>query len=236
VVRAKGRRDSKPFTFDNTRPGFEAAPAFLRAHSHAPVAQVLIGIEFAGAYGQNLAYFLRDAGYRIVSVLPSHTKRWKEVTHGQPLKTDQKDASTITDLLAQGRFVSYPFLGHVYAELRHLTSARERVMESRRIVMTRIRSVLQVVFPEYEALFPDFAKATPIPLLAAFPGPAALLTGTKRRVLTTMRTLSRGKVDAVKGQRILAAARTTIGLGKDRPSLRSRSSSSPSSTSSSSSS
>lgn len=219
VVRAKGRKDSKPLTFENTRPGFEEALQFLDEHAHAPVRDVLVGIEFAGAYGQNLAYFLRDAGYRVVSVLPSHTKRWKEVIHGQPLKTDQKDAHTITDLLAQGRFVSYPFLASIYAELRHLTSARERVMESRRIVMTRLRSVLQVIFPEYEALFPDFAKATPIPFLAAFPGPGAILKAPKRKVLALMRELSRGHVGKGREEQLFTAAKTSIGLGKDRPSL-----------------
>ena len=219
VVRPKGRKDSKPFTFENTRPGFEAAREFLRSHTHAPIGEVLIGIEFAGSYGQNLAYFLRDAGYRVVSVLPAHTKRWKEVTHGQPLKTDEKDAHTITDLLAQGRFVAYPFLSTVYAELRHLTSARERVMESRRIVMTRLRSVLQVIFPEYEALFGDFAKVTPIPLLAAFPGPAAILEAPKRKVIALMRELSRGHVGEARETALFAAAKTTIGFGKDRPSL-----------------
>jgi hypothetical protein len=45
-----------------------------------------------------------------VSILPAHAKRWKEVTHRLPLKTDAKDALGITDLTAHGHFVSFPFL------------------------------------------------------------------------------------------------------------------------------
>jgi hypothetical protein len=41
------------------------------------------------------------------------------------LKTDAKDAATITDLLAQGHFVSFPFLAPAYADLRYLVTARE---------------------------------------------------------------------------------------------------------------
>lgn len=36
----------------------------------------------------------------VVSVLPADTKAWKQVRHRQRLKTDEKDAATIVDLVA----------------------------------------------------------------------------------------------------------------------------------------
>jgi transposase len=121
------------------------------------------------------AHYLHAQRYGIVSVLPSHTKRWKEVTHHQPLKTDAKDALGIVDLRAHGHFVGFPFLELPYAELRYLVSARERLRVLHRAGLTRLRTILQVVFPEFERLFGRFTKRTPLALLASFPGPARLV-------------------------------------------------------------
>jgi transposase len=109
VVRPRGQPDSRPFSFPTTRSGFEAAVVFVRQHApSADPSTVLIGIEFAGNYGFTLAHFLDQLGFPVVSILPAHTKRWKDVAHNQPLRTDAKDAGTITDLLAQGHFVGFP--------------------------------------------------------------------------------------------------------------------------------
>lgn len=155
VIRPRGQADSKPFSFPTTRQGFEAAVAFLRQQAPAAeLCKMLVGIEFAGNYGFTFAHFLAELGIPIVSVLPAHTKRWKDVAHNQPLKTDAKDVGTITDLLGQGHFVTFPFLAPAYADLRYLVAARERLSLLRRAVMTQLRTLLQVVFPEFETIFP----------------------------------------------------------------------------------
>ena len=150
--------------------------------------------------------------YGIVSVLPSHTKRWKEVTHHQPLKTDAKDALGIVDLTAQGHFVGFPFLDLPYAELRYLVSARERLRVLHRAALTRLRTILQVVFPEFEQLFGRFTKRTPLALLAAFPGPGDLLAAPKRKVVAVLHAASRGHLGVEKYAALCAAARATLGL------------------------
>jgi transposase len=156
VVRPRGRPDSKPFRFAANRCGFEQAVVYIREQIGVGTAddEILVGIEFAGSYGFTLAHYLHalGAGFGVVTVLPAHTKRWKEVAHRQPLKTDAKDAIGITDLAAQGHFVAFPFLAPVYAELRYLLSARERVSTLRRGAITRIRTTLDVVFPEFGIL------------------------------------------------------------------------------------
>lgn len=213
VVRPRGRADSRPFTFPTTREGFEAADAAIRAAApDASPAEMLVGIEFAGNYGFTLAHFLRDRGYAIVSVLPSHTKRWKEVTHHAALKTDAKDAVGIADLAAQGHFVGFPFLELAYAELRYLVSARERLTVLRRGTLTRVRTILQVVFPEFEQIFGRFTKKTPFAILAAFPGPGDLLAAPKRRVLRVLDEASRGHHGAETYARLIAAARQTLAV------------------------
>jgi transposase len=213
VVRPSGQPDSRPFSFPTTRTGFEAADAFLRQQvPGAELTAILVGIEFAGNYGFTFAHFLAQLGFPVVSVLPAHTKRWKDVVHHQPLKTDAKDAGTITDLLAQGHFVSFPFLAPVYADLRYLAAGRERLALLRRGAITQLRTLLQVVFPEFEAIFPLFTKKTPLALLRAFPTPEDLIGAPRAKVLRVLHTASRGHLGPATYERVMAAARGTLGL------------------------
>ena len=212
VVRPAGQPDSKPFSFPTTRGGFETAVAFLRQLVPVEPAATLVGIEFAGNYGFTLAHFLDHLGFPVVSVLPAHTKRWKDVAHHQPLKTDAKDAGTITDLVAQGHFVGFPFLSPAYADLRYLAAGRERLALLRRGAMTQLRTLLQVVFPEFEAIFPLFTKKTPLVLLRAFPTPDDVLSAPKAKVLRVLHTASRGHLGQATYDRVVTAARGTLGL------------------------
>jgi transposase len=213
VVRPQGRADSKPFSSATTRAGFESGQAFIRQQAgDAPPETILVGIEFAGYYGFTFAHYLAQRGFPIVSVLPAHTKRWKDVAHNQPLKTDAKDAGTITDLLAQGHFVTFPFLQAAYADLRYLVSARERLSWLRRGALTQLRCLLHVVFPEFEEIFPYFTKKTPLVLLRAYPTPQQLLATTKTRVIRLLKATSRGQLGAKTYERLVLAARSTLGL------------------------
>jgi transposase len=221
VVRPRGQADSRPLRFATTRAGFDEALAFIeRLAGGAPPAAVLVGLEFAGNYGFTFAHYLHAQHYDIVSVLPAHTKRWKEVTHHLPLKTDAKDALGIVDLTAHGHFVGFPFLGPAYAELRYLVSARERLRVLHRGTLTRLRTILHVVFPEFEQLFGRFTKRTPLALLAAFPGPEDLLAAPKRKVLAVLHAASRGHLGAEKYAALRQAAQATLGLPGAQGALR----------------
>jgi transposase len=217
VVRPRGGRDSRPFEFPTTRAGFDTAAAHILAAVRAQVAaaepcDVMVGIEFAGSYGFTLAHYLHHLGFRIVNVLPSDTKRWKEVMHHQTLKTDAKDALGITDLASQGHFVSFAFLEPAYAELRYLVSTRERFSMQRRATITRLKSTLELVFPEFESLFAQIQKPTPLAILEAYRGPAALLAAPKRKVLALLKRVSRNHLGAKTYERLCDAAQATLGL------------------------
>lgn len=213
VVRPAAGADSRPVTFPCTRAGFDVAVQAI--HVAAPDAargDVLVGIEFAGSYGFTLAHYLHAAGFLVVGVLAAHTKRWKEVTHNQALKTDAKDAAVIADLVAQGKFVGFAFLARPYAELRYLVSAREHVTTLRNAAITRLTAVLDVVFPEFATLFPDLGKPTALAVLRAFPGPAALLAAPKRRALRVLKQASRNHLGTARYAALKDAAERTLGL------------------------
>lgn len=219
VVRVRGRADAKPVLFDTTRPGFEQAVAAIRGLLPADAeGEVLVGVEFAGAYGFTFAHYLHALGtvdgvrFGVVSVLPMHTKRWKEVTHRQPLKTDGKDAAGICDLTAQGHSVGFPFLAPAYAELRHLLSTRDKLATLRRGLISRLRSTLDVVFPEFDTVFQTPAKPTARAVLAAFPGPDALLKAKPTHVRRVLKAASRNHNVKERYAKLIAAARTTVAL------------------------
>ncbi len=221
VVRPRDGADSRPCTVPTTRAGVTTALEFLaRATGGAPPAAVLVGIEFAGNYGFTLAHALHAAGYPVVSVLPSHTKRWKEVTHRAPLKTDAKDALGITDLVAHGHFVGFPFLDPPYADLRYLVSGRERLLALHRGTLSRLRTILHVVFPEFETRFGRLWAPTPMALLRAFPGPGDLMAAPRPRVLKVLHTASRGHLGAEACDALRAAAADSLALPGAQGALR----------------
>jgi transposase len=212
VVRPKGCPDSKPLAFSTTRKGFDEAVAFIASLVPAPPSEVLVGIEFAGNYGFTLAHYLHQLGFQVVSVLPLHTKRWKDVAHNLNLKTDAKDAGGIADLTWQGHFVTFPFLESRYADLRYLVSARERLQTLRKGTITRLRTVLEVVFPEFEDHFNNITDPTPLALLEAFPGPQELLKANRRTALRILRTASQNHTGADTLDALQEAASTTLAL------------------------
>ncbi len=220
VVRPKACPDSKPFAFETSRSGFDQAVRFIKSLVSASPAEMLVGIEFAGNYGFTFAHYLHQLGFRVVSVLPSHTKSWKDVAHNLNLKTDAKDAAGITDLAWQGHFVKFAFLQSRYAELRYLVSSRERLQIVRKGCITRLRTVLQVVFPEFEGEFRSIVDLTPLSLLEAFPGPQELLAARKSKVLSLLRRTSRNHVGAAKYERLCEAARATLALEVARGALK----------------
>jgi transposase len=213
VVRPQGDRDSKPFSFPTTREGFDGAVRFILERAGSPPEQeVLVGIEFAGSYGFTFAHYLGARDFQVVSVLPSDTKRWKEVAHHQALKTDAKDALGITDLTATGHFVSFPFLKPEYATLRYLVSGRERVSVLRRAAITRLKMVLELVFPEYERTFKEFLSRTSLAVLKAYPGPAMILGAQKRVLRSLIKRESQNHLKKADVDRLVAAAVNSLAL------------------------
>ena len=214
VVRPRGGRDSKPLRFPTTREGFETATAFIhRVVLGATPREIVVGVEFAGVYGYTLAHYLDARGYRVVSVLPSHTKSFKQIEHGAPLKTDEKDAVSIVELAAEGRFTTFAFLRPEYAGLRYLVSGYERVTKQSNAAVTRLRSTLHVAFPEFETVFRSLTKQLgALAILREYPSAAALLAAPKRRVVRVLETATQRKMGVETYEALTSAAAATLAV------------------------
>lgn len=196
-----------------SRAGFDAADAYLAAtFPTVPRARILVGVEFAGHYGFTFAHDLHQRGYQIVNVLASVTKRLKEVEDNNPRKSDDKDAAQIAKLLAQGYFVSYPFLSDTAAELRFLATERRRLAVEQTRHRNRLLAVLDLAWPEFMRHFSTVVKPTPLALLQAWPRPTDLAAAPRRSVTKLAREVSQNHMPKARLDALLADARTSVAL------------------------
>ncbi len=213
VARGPDGLRSKPIKALVSRQGFDAALAQLRGlYPRVEPSQTLVGLEFAGHHGFTFAKYLADHSYQCVNILPANTKRTKEVEDNSPLKTDDKDAGVICDLLRRGIFVRFPFLKHPYTELRLLTSHRHRLTVEATRFKNRLQGLLDLAWPELLQHFCGLHKKTPRLVLERWPLPQDLLTASPRTVMTFVRRSSHGQLDADRVRKLIAATRATIGL------------------------
>lgn len=215
VARGPDGFRSKPIRVVVSRSGFEAAAAQLGAlFPGIPPARMLVGLEFAGHHGFTFAHFLAAQGYPLVTVLPVHTKRSKELEDNSPLKTDAKDAGLICKLVGDGTFVRFPVLASPYLELRLLTTQRYRLTVEATRFKNRLQGLLDLAWPEFLGQFSNLRKATPRAILERWPLPQDLAGAAPQTVRRHIRAASRGHISPERIRQLVASARSTIALAE----------------------
>jgi transposase len=213
VARGPDGRRTKARRVDVDRASFEAVDRFL-TETYPGIAreQMLVGFEFAGHHGLTFAHFLAGLGYRLVTVLPSVTKRLKEVEDNSPQKDDAKDAAQICRLVGSGLFVGFALLDERAAALRTLTPERERLTREQTRLKNRLHSLLDLVWPEFLRHFHTLTKATPQALLARWVTPYELLAERPETVRAFIADVSRNHIQRAAVDAFLAASADTVGL------------------------
>lgn len=212
VARGPDGRRTKAVRVDVSRGSFNAADAFLRETFGVAPEQVLIGLEFAGHHGQTFTEYLRAKGYAVVAVLPSVTKKLKEVEDNSPRKDDAKDAAQICKLLASGLYVGVAQLSESVAEMRVLATERHRLAVEATRLKNRLHGALDVAWPEFAGQFSDLAKATPLALLRRWSVPTDLTSAAPRAVAALVKTVSLNHVGTERVAQLVASARETVGV------------------------
>lgn len=213
VARGPDGRRKRPHKVLVGREGFEAADAHLRAlFPDVEPSRMLVGLEFAGHHGFTFAHFLRERGYAVVSVLPAHTKRTKEIEDNSPEKNDRKDASLICKLVGDGIFVPFPFLEEPYTSLKLLVMQRHRLTVEENRFKNRLQGVLDLAWPEFMGHFCEITKKTPLALLTRWPLPEDLARADPRTAERFIRKTSRGQIRPEKIRSIIHSAHETVAL------------------------
>ncbi len=211
VARGPDGRRTKALRVDVSRPSFEGAHRFLAETFGVAPAEVLVGLEFAGHHGFTFTEYLRQQGCVVVAVLPSVTKKLKEVEDNSPRKDDAKDAAQVCKLLASGLFVGLAQLSESVAEMRVLATERHRLGVEATRLKNRLHGALDLCWPEFAAQFYDLAKPTPLALLRRWPLPQdALAEPRALRALVTR--ASRNHIARERIVHLLESARETVGL------------------------
>lgn len=213
VARGPDGRRTKPYRVAVSRAGFDAVDAWLQQQFPGyKRSEMLVGLEFGGHHGFTFAHDLHRRGYRVVTVLPSVTKKLKEVEDNSPRKDDEKDAAQICKLLSQGFFVSYPMLDDLSAKLRILANERHRLAVEETRLKNRLQAALDQAWPEFVGHFCDLDKATPRAILERWPVPQDLAKASLRSAVTLAIDVSRNHIKRDRVKEIHDTAKATIGL------------------------
>jgi transposase len=202
-----------PITVPVSRHGFERSLERLYAQfPDMPHDLYIFGVEFAGHHGFTYANFLRAQAHEVVSVLPAHTKKAKELDDNSPNKSDEIDAALISRLTGEGRFVPFPFLSEDLARLKLLVTQRHRLTVEATRYKNRLQGMLDLAWPELSATFSSIDKRTPIAILRRWPLAQDLAAAAPRTVRRLIRKVSRGQISAQRTRTIIQEARGSIGL------------------------
>jgi transposase len=213
VARGPDGRRLKAVKVLVSREGFDDADAYLaRMFPAIKRSEMLVGLEFGGHYGFTFAHDLARRGYQIVTVLPSVTKKLKEVEDNSPRKDDAKDAGQICKLLSQGFFVHYAFLDETVAQLRILATERHRLGVEETRLKNRLQAALDTAWPEFVESFSDVDKPTPRALLARWPVAEDVARASTRALLTLVKEVLRNHITPERVRTLQATAKTNIAL------------------------
>ncbi|OPY58386.1 MAG: Transposase IS116/IS110/IS902 family protein [Pelotomaculum sp. PtaU1.Bin035] len=208
-----GKKLGKPYSFQNTREGFEnlvlRATACLKEQG---LKAVIFGMEPTGHYGKALAEYLVDRGYNFVLVNPMHVKKSKEFADNSPSKNDRKDAYTISKLIRDNNFLMPLRKTGVYADLEEYGKTRSMVIEKIKAVKCQIKASIDQFFPELPTLFRTMSAKSTRWLLATAPFPRQILSMSEEALTNGLKQVSNRHQGLKRARKLMTLAAESIGV------------------------
>ena len=209
--RCPNGKDVKPFSFMNNARGFNTFwDIIMKTKNAHDLKDVVVGFEPTGPYGEPLIHFMRKKKIKVVQINPMHTKRVKELEGNSPNKTDQKDPKVIADIIELGHALTVVQPEGSAAELRRLTHARERAMQRRTAIFNQLQDLVYVIFPEFSQVFKDVKTKSARFILENCPTPEEIVKYKLKKLTTTLRKVSRGKLGEERASELYEAAKTSV--------------------------
>jgi len=218
-LRAPNGKHVAPFCFSNFTAGFKDFwEKILQFQKQEGLKDIVIGFESTGPYAEPLVHYLRNKPVKMVQVNPMHTKRVKELTGNSPNKTDKKDPRVITDVICLGHALTVVVPQGAAADLRRLTQARERALDSRRGMMNQLQHLVFVIFPELLSIVKPSTK-TGMYFIRNYTTPETIFALGLESVTKVLKKVSRGKLGHERAKEIFEAARNSIGIHEGKESI-----------------
>ena len=168
-------------------------------------------MEPTGTYGDALRGQLLSRGIPCFAVSPKRCHDAAEIFDGVPSLHDAKATSILARLHTQGLSKPWPEDDQVRRELRAAIARREIYAAPLHSHQGRLEALLSRQWPEFcEYLNPNKRK-TPLALLAEYPSPA-LVAQNPEAAAKLMMSYSRGKLSSETITKVVASARTSLGV------------------------
>jgi len=210
----------KPFDFANNRKGFEEFWfCICQTKKIHNLQEVVVGFESTGPYAEPLLHFLRRRGIKLVQVNPLHTKRLKELQGNSPCNTDHKSPKIIADIIQLGHALTVVIPQGTIAELRRLTSARERSIQRRTALLNQLQTLVFIIFPEFLQVMKDIGSKTSQHLLKHCPTPEDIILKGIDALAQILKLISRGNMGKDRAEVLYKAAQDSVGVKEGQKSL-----------------
>ena len=209
-------REEKVLTslkFDNSRSGFELAckkvdEQIVRSGSKG----VIFAMEAGGHYWRNLAYFMNKKGMQFCLVNPFTAKRMREGKDINRAKNDMRDARVMAELVISNGLPKTNLPQGIYAELRAVYNAYQRLIKERSRTLNRMKSLLDQLFPEFCMVFNDVCSKTAMQVLSCCLVPADIARMQEDQFIARIRGGFTGRALKIQSlQKLYRLGKTSIG-------------------------
>lgn len=215
----------KPIKVQNSVDGFEKLMTKVdKIRIATGCDKVVIGMEPSGHYWKTMGWYLylHLSGPVLVGVNPYHTKQAKELDDNSQTKSDKKDALTIAHLVRDGRYFDIYLPEGAYADLRILCNERKRLQKQINRANNIIVAVMDEYFPEYDEAWDKVTGATSREVMRKMPFPSDVVDAGAERLTKLLREASGGTEGKARADRLMEAAKRSVGVEEGRNSARIR--------------
>lgn len=214
VADGRGELLAEPVTFGLDEPGVAALEAAVsRARSMRSATLVRFGVEACGHYHRLLVHRLRAVGWDTVDLSPAQVHAARAQMGYRRLKSDQRDAAAMIELLIRGAGRTGANTDEAMAQLQAWVGHRHRKQAARVALGNQLLASIDLAFPTLQGCFTDPLARKSFWLVLQALGTdidqVMALTPEMLRVLGAERQV---KVETPKATRIITAAHDSLRL------------------------
>jgi len=181
--------------------------------------KIIVGFESTGIYSEPFVHYLQDKPVELVQVNPFFTKRWKDVNGNNRTKSDMKDPLVIADIIEMRNYLSVIVPKGDSAQLRRLTNARERLLDKKKRAVNQLYDLVYLIFPEFIQVMNGIKTKSSYYLIEHYLLPDDIVELGYEKLVLLLKKISRGKLGFDRAQKLLEAAKQSVGITEGRKSL-----------------
>ena len=213
VIMTRNEKVLTRLKFNNSKSGFELAVKQVDDQiSRSSSKGVIFAMEAGGHYWRNLAYFLHKRGMPFCLVNPFTAKRIREGKDINRAKNDMRDARVMAEIVFSNGLTQTNLPQGIYAELRAVYNAYQRLIKERSRIKNRVKSLLDQLFPEFCLVFNNVCSKTAMQVLSCCLVPSVIARMQEDQFIARIREGFTGRALKIQSlQELYRLAKSSIG-------------------------